>query len=403
MFVYSISKRFYNRPLIYTKDLQRALLTRNTEIKTFRLCDEEGEAVDDATLPAELTDAKAVKEIYSGMVLLASMDKLLYEAQRQGRISFYMTSSGEEATHFGSARALHRNDPIYAQYRETGVLLSRGFPLQQMLHQLTGNSEDLGKGRQMPVHYGSREFKIQTISSPLGTQLPQAVGYAYFLKIRSEGNLPICYFGEGAASEGDFHAALNMGATLKTPLIFFCRNNQYAISTPDHEQYAGDGIAARGPGYGIPSIRVDGNDLWAVYAATKEARALALRQNTPVLIEAMTYRIGHHSTSDDSTAYRPPRDPSEIEKTCPIARVRRHLQARGVLSNSENAALIADSRRRVLEALEAAEQFPKPAIENLFSDVYDILTPELETQQQKLKEHLEKYPKEYNLNEFKSE
>ena len=404
MFVYSILKRFYKRPLVYTNELKNALVSpNNSEIKTFRLCNEAGEAVKGAELPAELCDTKTLKEIYDGMILLASMDKLLYEAQRQGRISFYMTSTGEEATHFGSARALHKNDPIYAQYRETGVLLSRGFPLQQMLHQMTGNCKDLGKGRQMPVHYGHGELKIQTISSPLGTQLPQAVGYAYFLKTTGkEANLPICYFGEGAASEGDFHAALNMAATLKTPLIFFCRNNQFAISTPDHEQYAGDGIAARGPGYGVPSIRVDGNDLWAVYAATKAAREMALKQGTPVLIEAMTHRIGHHSTSDDSTAYRPALDPVETEKSCPIARVRRHLQARGALTDSENYALIQESRRRVLEALETAEKLPKPAIENLFTDVYDQLTPELEAQQKQLMEHLAKYPNEYNVQEFQS-
>lgn len=395
MFVYF--KRFYRRPQVFTTEIS-PISSINT-IKTVRLCDQDGRAIDGAKLPEELTDVDTVKGIYEKMVLLAGMDKLLYEAQRQGRISFYMTSSGEEATHFGSAHALHPSDPIYAQYRETGVLLHRGFPLQQMLHQLTGNCKDFGKGRQMPVHYGSAALNIQTISSPLGTQLPQAVGFAYRLKMQKRANLPICYFGEGAASEGDFHAALNMAATLKTPLIFFCRNNGYAISTPDHEQYAGDGIAARGPGYGIPTFRVDGNDLWAVYAVTREARRLALLESTPVLIEAITHRIGHHSTSDDSSAYRK-LDPVQLERDCPIARVRRFLQAQKALGDPENSQMIQEARGAVLAALEEAEKLPKPAIEHLFTDVYDQLTPELKDQQAELMEHLKKHGDAYNLHEY---
>jgi 2-oxoisovalerate dehydrogenase E1 component alpha subunit len=396
MFVYHF-KRFYKRPAVYTTEISPIYPINS--IKTVRLCDTEGNPIEGASLPKELEDLGILKGIYEKMLLLAGMDKLLYEAQRQGRISFYMTSSGEEATHFGSAHALHPQDPIYAQYRETGVLLSRGFSLQQMLHQMTGNCQDLGKGRQMPVHYGSAELNIQTISSPLGTQLPQAVGYAYRLKLEKRANLPICYFGEGAASEGDFHAALNMAATLKTPLIFFCRNNGFAISTPDHEQYAGDGIAARGPGYGIPTFRVDGNDLWAVYAVTKEARRLALQNSTPILIEAITHRIGHHSTSDDSSAYRT-LDPKKMDKNCPISRVKRFLQSRQALSDQETTELIQKARESVLVALEAAEKLPKPAIENLFTDVYDELTPELRAQEAELKAHLKKYADKYNLNEY---
>lgn len=390
-----VCKRFYRRPLIYTTEIQPIKST--TAIRTIRLCGKDGKAVEGANLPAELTDKTVLKGIYEKMVLLAGMDKLLYEAQRQGRISFYMTSSGEEATHFGSAHALNPADPIYAQYRETGVLLSRGFELQQMLHQLTGNCRDLGKGRQMPVHYGSAALNIQTISSPLGTQLPQAVGYAYRLKLLKRDALPICYFGEGAASEGDFHAALNMAATLKTPLIFFCRNNGYAISTPDHEQYAGDGIAARGQGYGIPTFRVDGNDLWAVYAVTKAARQLALGKSTPILIEAITHRIGHHSTSDDSSAYRK-LDPIKSDQNCPIGRVRKFLN----LTDEENAKMVQEARDAVLAALEASEKLPKPSIDNLFADVYDQLTPELKEQEAQLKEHLQKYSDQYDLDQYET-
>ena len=156
----------------------------------------------------------------------------------------------------------------------------------------------------MPVHYGSKDLHFQTISSPLTTQLPQASGSGYAFRLDGEDRVAMCYFGDGAASEGDFHAALNFAATLKSQTIFFCRNNGYAISTPVSDQYKGDGIVSRGPGYGIHSIRIDGNDLFAVYQATKEARELCVSKQVPVLIEAMTYRVGHHSTSDDSTRYR---------------------------------------------------------------------------------------------------
>jgi 2-oxoisovalerate dehydrogenase E1 component alpha subunit len=229
------------------------------------------------------------------------MDRVLYESQRQGRISFYMTNYGEEGTHFGSAAALDDRDLVFGQYREAGVLMWRGFSLNEFMNQCYGNIEDPAKGRQMPVHYGSKKLNFVTISSPLATQMPQAVGAAYAFKrehkiagqsesVEHQQRVVICYFGEGAASEGDAHAALNFSATLDVPIIFFCRNNGYAISTPTSEQYRGDGIASRASGYGIAAIRVDGNDILAVYNATKEARRIAVEESRPVLIEAMTYR-----------------------------------------------------------------------------------------------------------------
>lgn len=240
----------------------------------------------------EADDPKLSKEtlikMYKDMTKLNVMDRILYESQRQGRISFYMTNYGEEATHIGSAAALSLDDVVYGQYREAGVLMWRGFTFSQFMNQCYGNIHDAGKGRQMPVHYGSKQLNFITISSPLTTQVPQAVGAAYALK--GKNRVVICYFGDGAASEGDAHAALNFAATLECPIIFFCRNNGYAISTPTAEQYKGDGIAARGPGYGIDTLRVDGNDVFAVYNATSLAKKHCLENNKPVLIEAMTYR-----------------------------------------------------------------------------------------------------------------
>lgn len=155
------------------------------------------------------------------LITLSIMDDVLYNAQRQGRISFYMTSTGEEATHIGSAAALESRDYVYGQYRETGVLLFRGYTLSQFMNQCFGNCKDPGKGKQMPIHYGSVEHRFFTISSPLGTQIPQAAGAAYALKLGKSNSVAICYFGEGAASEGDFHAGVNIAATTESPVIFF--------------------------------------------------------------------------------------------------------------------------------------------------------------------------------------
>ncbi len=178
----------------------------------------------------------------------------------------------------------------------------------------------------MPIHYGSKKLSFVTISSPLATQLPQAVGSAYAFKRKQNELITIVYFGDGAASEGDSHTAMNFASVYDVPMIFFCRNNGYAISTPVKEQYRGDGVASRGPGYGMVTIRVDGNDVFAVYNATRAAREIAVKESRPVLIEAMTYRLGHHSTSDDSTAYRSVDEINSWEKDDnPILRFKQYL------------------------------------------------------------------------------
>ncbi|KAJ1941850.1 hypothetical protein EC988_006653, partial [Linderina pennispora] len=209
-------------------------------IPTYQVMDNDGKVLDTAHEPQ--MSREDARTMYKNMLTLNAMDSVLYEAQRQGRISFYMTSFGEEAL-IGSAAALDPKDHVFGQYREAGVLLQRGFTLEQFMNQCYSNELDPGKGRQMPVHYGSKELNFQTISSPLATQIPQASGAAYAMRREGSKQCVVCYFGEGAASEGDFHAGLNMAATLGCPVIFYCRNNGYAISTPSIEQYRGDGIA----------------------------------------------------------------------------------------------------------------------------------------------------------------
>ena len=246
-----------------------------------------------------------------------------------------------------------------------------------------------------------------TISSPLATQIPHAAGAAYALKIQAmqdphaKRRVVACYFGEGAASEGDFHAALNIAATRACPVVFVCRNNGYAISTPTLEQYRGDGIASRGIGYGIDTIRVDGNDIFAVREATKEARRMALEDGgKPVLIEAMSYRVSHHSTSDDSFAYRAKVEVEDWKRRDnPITRLRKWMENEGIWNDDVERDLRSSIRKELLQAFNRAEGEKKPALKHLFTDVYEELTVDQKEQMTELRRVLESYPEEYDLSE----
>lgn len=363
-------------------------------IPVYRVMNGKGEIIDPSHDP-NLDDATLVK-MYQKMTLLNTMDRIMYESQRQGRISFYMTNYGEEGTHIGSAAALDPEDLVFGQYREAGVLMWRGYHLDKFMNQCYGNEADPGKGKQMPVHYGSTELNFVTISSPLATQMPQAVGSAYAYKRAQNGKCVICYFGEGTSSEGDAHAALNFSATLECPVIFFCRNNGYAISTPTQDQYRGDGVAARGPAYGIATIRVDGNDVFAVYNAVKAARHITTTENRPILIEAMTYRIGHHSTSDDSSAYRSVDEVRYWDSTQhPIARLRAYMEKKGCWDDEKEKSWKDDSKRQVMQSFARAEKRLKPDWKELFTDVYAEMPKHLQDQLAYMENHVKEYEDHY--------
>ena len=334
-------------------------------------------------------------KIYRTMLFTRVLDERMLAAQRQGRLSFYMQCTGEEATVIGSAAALQDDDMIMAQYREQGALAWRGFSCDEFMNQMFGNERDYGKGRQMPIHYGSRDLHYMTISSPLATQIPQATGYAYGQKLAGKGQCTITIFGEGAASEGDFHAALNMASVHRVPCIFLCRNNGYAISTPSCEQFAADGIAPRAFGYHMQSIRVDGNDVIAVYEATLAARKIAVETNQPILIEAMTYRLAAHSSSDDPSGYRSKKEEAIWRDKDPILRMRNWLEAQGWWSEEEEKTTGDQLRREVLESMKRAEKLAPPALDTLISDVYDTPTPLLTQQLEDVKQHIRKYPHAY--------
>lgn len=276
------------------------------------------------------------------------------------------------------------------------------------MNQLFANKLDPGKGRNMPVHYGNSKLNHHTISSTLATQIPHAAGAAYALKVQAQQNpntkprIVACYFGEGAASEGDFHAALNIAATRSCPIVFVCRNNGYAISTPTLEQYRGDGIASRGIGYGIETIRVDGNDIFAVRAVMADARRMALEGGgKPVLIEAMSYRVSHHSTSDDSFAYRAKVEAEDWKRRDnPITRLRKWLEREGIWDDQKEQELRSTTRKEVLKAFAEAEKVGKGPIGDAFTDVYEEITEEGKAHMAELRDVLERYPDEYDVDEY---
>jgi len=282
-----------------------------------------------------------------------------------------------------------------------GVLLWRGFGLDNIMGQCFGNEEDTsGKGRQMPVHFGSPKHHFHTISSPLATQIPQAAGVGYALRrtpSRRHRSIAACFFGEGAASEGDFHAGMLLASTVPSPTLFIARNNGFAISTPATEQYYGDGIASRGPGYGVDTVRVDGNDVLAVLGCVREARRRCLEGGRAVLVEAMTYRVSHHSTSDDSYAYR---SRSEVEDRKridnPIARYRLFMESQGWWDNEKEEKLKARLKADVMRALKRADGLGRCELGELFTDVYGGEEPwHLKEQREELSSLLRKYGSTY--------
>ncbi len=362
-------------------------------IPTFTLLSKEGSVADHAQLPK--LDQEQALRMLDCCIFTQILDERMLASQRQGRISFYMTCTGEEAAVIGSAAGLEPCDMILGQYREHAALRYRGFSTVQFMHQMFSNEHDLGKGRQMPIHYGSKDLNYQTISSPLGTQIPQAAGVAYAQKLKDEQACTLCYFGEGAASEGDFHAGMNMAAALQTPTIFFCRNNAYAISTPVSEQYAGDGIAPRGMAYGMPCIRVDGNDILAVMAVTQQARAYVLSHQAPILIEAMTYRVGAHSSSDDPTGYRSKEEEDTWRAEDPVGRFKLWMLHKKWATSEQIAQIEQDYKAEILAQVKQAESIPLPHIDTIIEDVYQDPSEHLKEQLADLKKHIKKYPQDY--------
>jgi pyruvate dehydrogenase E1 component subunit alpha len=322
--------------------------------------------------------------LYREMVRLRTLDERMMTLQRQGRVGFYGACTGQEAATLASAIALEPSDWIFPALREGGAMLLRGFPLVPYLCQIFGNAGDETKGRQMPSHMASKSVNQVSWSSCIGTQLPQAVGAAMAARIKGDRTVIAAYLGDGATSEGDFHVAMNFAGVFKSPVVFICQNNHWAISVPTAKQTASESIAAKAAAYGFPGVKVDGNDALAVYAAVKDAVDRARNGGGPTLIECETYRIGAHSSSDDPTRYRDEKEVEQWKKRDPLDLLRGRLQAWGLWSATDEDALRARCLEEVNAAIAEAEKKPDPPRESLFDDVYATLPWTLREQREQM-------------------
>jgi 2-oxoisovalerate dehydrogenase E1 component alpha subunit len=287
------------------------------------------------------------------MALTRAYDDRLYRAQRQGKTSFYMKCTGEEACSIAAAYALDRDDMVFPSYRQQGILIARGWSLVDMMCQVYSNRGDRLKGRQMPIMYSAKEAGFFSISGNLATQLPQAVGFAMASAAKGDTRIAATWCGEGSTAEGDFHSAATFASVYRAPVILNVINNQWAISS--FSGFAGaeaTTFAARAIGYGIAGLRVDGNDALAVYAATEWAAERARANAGPTLIEFFTYRAEGHSTSDDPTKYRSAEENVKWPLGDPIARLKQHLIALGAWDDARQAAM----DREVAEEVRAAQK-----------------------------------------------
>lgn len=331
------------------------------------------------------------------MVLTRVFDDRMHRAQRQGKITFYIKSTGEEAVSVAQGMALRPGDMLFPSYRNQGLQIVRGRKLVDLMCQLLSNSRDMCKGRQLPVMYHWREGNLFSISGNLATQFPNAVGWAMAAAIKNEDRVAASWIGDGSTAEADFHHALLFAQVYRAPVLLNIVNNQWAIST--FQAFAGGeagSFAARGPGYGIPGIRVDGNDFLAVYAVTQWAAERARKGYGPTLIELVTYRAAPHSTSDDPSRYRPKDEYERWPLGDPIERLKSHLIALGEWTEEREAMLMKQCEEEVSAAWREANTYgsltsgPQLDPATMFEDVLKEMTPNLARQRMQLAKELKR-------------
>ena len=323
-------------------------------------------------------DPETLRKMLRDMVTVRIFDDRMYRSQRQGKTSFYMKCTGEEAIAIAAQSALDREDMHFPTYRQQGLLVSRGYPLTEMMNQIYSNKGDKLKGRQLPIMYSDKAFGFFSISGNLGTQFPQAVGWAMGAAIKGDSRIAMGWIGDGATAEGDFHSALTFAAVYNVPVVLAVVNNQWAISSFSGIAGAERAtFAQRAVGYGVAGLRVDGNDALAVYAAVKWASERARTNAGPTLIEFFTYRSEGHSTSDDPSGYRPTNEAKLWPLGDPIERLKSHLFAIGEWDEERHVAMTAECDAAVRAAQKESEKLGilpeqgKDGVESIFDDVYD--------------------------------
>ncbi len=342
-----------------------------------QILDEEGRA-DAARVPR--LSPEELRRMYLGMMRSRLLDQRLLPLQRQGRIGFHIGATGQEAGLIAGAHSITAEDWFVPGLREGGAALYRGFPLRTYLAQVFGNQNDITHGRQMPCHSGSRASHHIIMSSCVSSQLPHATGMAMAARIRGDRVVTLGYCGDGGTSTEDFHVALNFAAVFKAPVVFVCQNNQWAISTPIALQTAAQTLALKGLSYGLPAVRVDGNDVFACYTAIKEAVDRARAGAGPSFIEALTYRLGAHSSSDDPTRYRDEAEPETWRRKDPLTRFKTWIVGNGIFSADEEAAAVAEIDREIREAIALEEAAGPPALDTMIEDVFTAPTWNLQEQ-----------------------
>ena len=324
-------------------------------------------------------DDRQTLTLYQKMVFIRTADQRGLLLQRQGRFGTYAPIWGQEACQVGSGYVLQKGDWVFPAFREIGITLMMGIPLKNFLVYWMGNE----MGSRAP-----EEINVLPVSIPVGTHIPQAVGTAWAAKIKGDKIVTMSFFGDGATSKGDFHEAMNFAGVFKTPTVFFCQNNQFAISVPRSRQTASATIAQKAIAYGFGGIQVDGNDLFAVITATKEAVDRARSGGGPTLIEGVTFRFGPHTTADDPTKYR---DNEEIERWKPLdpmIRLRFYLKEKGLWSEDVENRTTEEAQKEVDQAVKDAESFAAPNPEEIFAYVFEEMTPQLKEQLEYLKSTL---------------
>lgn len=354
-----------------------------------RVLDDSGEA-SGPWLP-DLSDEQLLQGLHH-MVQLRAYDDRMFRMQRQGQLSFYIKSTGEEAVAVAQGMALERGDMLFPAYRQQGLLFVRGRDVVDMMCHCISNARDNCKGRQMPVFYTWKDGNFFSISGNLATQYSQAVGWAMASAYKGEDHIAASWVGEGSTAEADVHNAMLFAATYRAPVILNIVNNQWAISTPQAFAAAGTTFAARALGYNIPGIRVDGNDFLAVYAVTEWAARRARQGFGPTVIELLTYRVAGHSTSDNPDAYRAQGEGEAWPLGDPVTRLKQHLIGRGLWSEQQQQELEAEQKENITSAWKQAlshgslEDGPHWPVATMFDDVFQHMPAHLLRQRQQLED-----------------
>ncbi|MBI2543211.1 MAG: pyruvate dehydrogenase (acetyl-transferring) E1 component subunit alpha [Candidatus Aenigmarchaeota archaeon] len=341
----------------------------NIDLEIFQILNEDGRIANTREMP-QLKDDD-IKRMYESMVLARVFDDIALKLQREGRMLTYASLMGQEASQIGSALALEDEDWFVPSYRENGVFITRGFPMETLYLYWAGDE------RGMKIPDGMNALPV---SIPVGSQVPHAVGIALANKLTEKKSVAVVYFGDGATSKGDFHEGLDFAGVFQVPCVFICQNNQWAISVPVKKQTAAETIAQKAIAYGIDGARVDGNDVFAVYKVVKGAIEKARVGKGPTLIECYTYRMENHTTADDWKKYR---DPSEVEwwkHRDPIERLKKYMEDEGIWNEAYDKEVWDNAKAQVSEAVKKFESVPPPSPLDMFTNIYEELPPEIEEQ-----------------------